>query len=194
MLGSPYRCASWFMRKTVQGGVGPQTMPNYYARQFMDHINILIDECIEEGQRKEDLIEMFANYNNFVRMARSRDDLTDEEIDQCQQYGDQFYKLRVLLFGYNGITNYIHMVGAGHFKHYLLKYRNLYRFSQQGWEAYNHLIKSFFYRRTQRGGSKGRGSDTKASKMEPIAKWILRNLFWQQGMHDKLSYSRQQMK
>jgi hypothetical protein len=190
LLGSAYRRASWFMRKTDTGGIGPQTMPNYYARQFMDNVLILINECYPEGERKQDIIAMFENYNNFIRMVRKREDFTDKEIEECQDFGDKFYALRIQLFGFDGITNYIHMVGAGHFKHYLIKYRNLYRFSQQGWEAYNHLIKSFFYRRTQRGGSKGRGSDLKASKMEPIAKWIVRNLFWQQGLEMTLEYQR----
>jgi hypothetical protein len=193
LLGSPYRRASWFMRKTETGGIGPQTMPNYYARQFMDKILLLINECYSDGTRKTEIIEMFEHYNNFIRMARKREDFTDEEIEECQEHADKFYALRIHLFGFNGITNYIHMVGAGHFKHYLIKYRNLYRFSQQGWEAYNHLIKSFFYRRTQRGGSKGQGSELKASKMEPIAKWIVRNLFWQQGLETTLSYQRQKV-
>jgi hypothetical protein len=45
------------------------------------------------------------------------------------------------------------MIGAGHLAEYLYKWRNLYRYSQQGWEAMNALIKTFFYRRTNHGGA-----------------------------------------
>jgi hypothetical protein len=156
----------------------------------MNKILLLINECYSDGTRKTEIIEMFEHYNNFIGMVQKREDFTDEEIKECQEYSDKFYALRIQLFGFDGITNYIHMVGAGHFKHYLIKYCNLYWFSQQGWEAYNHLIKSFFYHRTQHGGLKGHGSDLKASKMEPIAKWIVHNLFWWQGLETTLEYQR----
>jgi hypothetical protein len=45
-------------------------------------------------------------------MVRKRKDFTDKEIKECQDYGDKFYALCIQLFGFNGITNYIHMVGA----------------------------------------------------------------------------------
>jgi len=36
------------------------------------------------------------------------------------------------------------MLGAGHIGEYLLHHRNLYKHSQQGWEAFNALLKTFF--------------------------------------------------
>jgi hypothetical protein len=190
LLGSMYRKANWYLKKNANNGLGHQSMPNYYAREFMDNIELVADICFVDDKRKAEFLEMCHNYNMFIRCARKREDLTDEEIEQCQDYADKFYAQRIELFGYDGITNYIHMIGAGHFKHFLVKYRNLYRFSQQGWEAYNHLIKSFYYRRTQRGGAKGRSGEFKVSKMEPIAKWIVRKLFWQQGLETELDYMR----
>jgi hypothetical protein len=145
LLGSPYRKANWYMKKNESGGLGQQSMPNYYAREFMDQIELIADMCFIDNERKARFLEMCHNYSMFIRCARKRDDLTDEEIEECQDYGDKFYQQRIELFDYIGITNYIHMIGAGHFKHFLIKYRNLYRYSQQGWEAYNHLIKSFYY-------------------------------------------------
>ena len=72
------------------------------------------------------------------------------------------------------------MIGAGHLSYYLQKWRNLYRYSQQGWEALNSQIKTIYFRRTQRGGNKGDGEFN--SKVEPIGKWLQRSLFWKMGL------------
>ena len=71
------------------------------------------------------------------------------------------------------------MIGAGHFSYYLRKWRKLYCYSQQGWEALNSQIKTVYFRRTQRGGHKGGGDFN--SKVEPNSKWVQRNLFWKAG-------------
>ena len=51
---------------------------------------------------------------------------------------------------------------------------NLNKFSQQGWESLNALIKAFFFRRTNRGG----GDKNEKSKLVPIAKLLQRRLMW----------------
>jgi hypothetical protein len=50
------------------------------------------------------------------------------------------------LWQIEGVTNYIHMIGSGHVAVYLYKWKNLYQYLQQGWEAINSLIKTFFFR------------------------------------------------
>ena len=50
------------------------------------------------------------------------------------------------------MTNYIHMLGAGHVTYYLLKKRNLYRYSNQAWERLNKRMKRCYLTKTQRGG------------------------------------------
>ena len=58
--------------------------------------------------------------------------------------------------------------------------KNLYRYSQQGWEALNSQIKTVYFRRTQGGGHKD--NEEFNSKVEPIAKWVQHNLFWKGGI------------
>jgi hypothetical protein len=71
------------------------------------------------------------------------------------------------LVGYDGITNYIHMFGAGHKRYYLQKWRNLNRFQNQG-------------HRTKRGGGGKNAVDR--SKIKPIiARWIMRLMLWRTG-------------
>ena len=82
--------------------------------------------------------------------------------------------------GKEGVTNYIHMLGAGHFSHYLRKWRNLYRYSQQGWESLNSLIKSYYFHRTQRGGNGSRfdADDERSTRTKALGDWMQRRLFW----------------
>ena len=87
------------------------------------------------------------------------------------------YSILMLLFGYPGLTNYWHIVGSMHLAFYLRRYRNLYRYQNQGWEHMNHLLKRFFLTRTQRGGRCGKGN-TRASKVRSLGRWLQRRLMW----------------
>ena len=62
---------------------------------------------------------------------RQRENFTDE-IRLFQDTADNFIELRIELNGKEGMSCYLHDLAAGHFSYYLRKYRNLYRYSQQG--------------------------------------------------------------
>jgi hypothetical protein len=53
---------------------------------------------------------------------------------------DVWLKLWLGIAKREGVTNYIHMLGAGHIAHFLTKYKNLYRYSNQGWEFQNKQV------------------------------------------------------
>ena len=71
-------------------------------------------------------------------------DYKKEELKSFVEHADNFFQLWVELYGHQGITNYIHMIGSGHFEEYMAKWGNLNKYFQQGWEALNALIKLFF--------------------------------------------------
>lgn len=102
------------------------------------------------------------------------------QIDAFQCIADDFFSKWIDLIGYNGMTNYIHMLGAGHIRYYLQKWGNLNRFQNQGWEAYNAMITAFWHHRTRKGGGK-----VNRSKIVPIAQWILRLMLWRTGEAQK---------
>lgn len=81
--------------------------------------------------------------------------------------------------GYDGITNYMHMIGAGHLRYFLKKWRNLNRFSNQGWESYNAMVGAFWHHRTRKGGGK---NEKQQNKIKPIANWLLRLMLWRTGV------------
>jgi hypothetical protein len=110
---------------------------------------------------------------------QQKTDFTDEEIEAFQLQADEFFSRWAALAGYDGVTNYIHMLGAGHIRYYLQKWRNLNRYSNQGWENYNKLVAAFWHHRTTRGGYK---NILDRSKIRPIARWILRLMLWRTGV------------
>ena len=92
--------------------------------------------------------------------------------------------------GVEGMTNYIHLLGAGHDSYYLKKYRNLYRYSNQSWERLNKRVKRFYLQRTQRGGhGKFAGKDDTNALVcqhtKPIARWLQRVIMWNTGLGEK---------
>jgi hypothetical protein len=95
-----------------------------------------------------------------MEVARKPSDFTEEEVVNIQDLADEFFELWIDLKQKDRLGNYFHLIGAGHLSFYLREWGNLFRYSQQGWESMNSLIKSFFYRRTQQGGHRGKQMST----------------------------------
>ena len=79
------------------------------------------------------------------------------------------------------MTNYFHILRAGHFSYFLEKYGNLYLVSQRGWENANSRWKRTFHNNTQKGGRCG-GS----SKAGPVMYTMARPMLWRYGYLDGL--------
>ena len=111
-------------------------------------------------------------------MRKKGKDYTPEELKTYQSHADEFFQIWVELHSRQGVTNYIHMVGSGHMYEYMKRWGNLTKYSQQGWEALNALIKLFFFRRSNKGGKNSAGQAGSKSKLIPIAKLLQRRFFW----------------
>ena len=86
------------------------------------------------------------------------------------------------LTGGEHITNYIHMIGAQHVYYYLKRYRNLYMYSQQGWEAVNQKIKAWYFNNTNRGSNCGKQCYNE--HLLPIFKMCVCQIMWHTGLGD----------
>jgi hypothetical protein len=92
------------------------------------------------------------------------------------------------------MTNYIHVIGSGHLTYFAKQYGNLYRFSQQGWESMNKLIKHYYYNNTNHGGSYGNGGRDENGDYSkatitgqhcyPLMRFCQRFLMWKLGYGD----------
>jgi hypothetical protein len=175
-----YGCPSnWRFPVNLDGSMGAIKFANWRARRIVENLSAIIDLCFLDDQfdeEREKWKEVVQSYRTSMELLMQREDFTGPQIDNYQSAADKFFSQWISLVGYSGITNYIHMIGAGHIRYYLQKWGNLNRFSNQGWEAYNAMITSFWHHRTRKGGGK-----LKRSKILPIAQWILRLMLWRTG-------------
>jgi hypothetical protein len=188
ILGDEFNRTFW--RCPVEKGdtstakkVGIVSLSNGRSRKVLESIDDLIDLCIVNPDKNKKWKTAWAHYREaFVILRKSGEDYTKEEIETFQDKIDIFFQLWVELHQHEGLTNYIHMLGSGHVKRYMQEWGNLNKYSQQGWESLNALIKSFFFRRTNRGGS-NRGD---RSKLVPIGKLLQRRLMWLCNLTDDM--------
>ena len=133
--------------------------------------------CFQSENVQSEWCNCIGSYREAMVIARSHNDLSNDEICSFQKLIDNFYQSWIkLALGKRGMTNYIHLLGSGHISEFLFRWRNLYAHSQQGWEALNSLVKSVYFCRSSRGGGKGL-----KSKLYAVARWSQRRMLWASG-------------
>ncbi len=159
---------------------------NKKTRRFIGNLRILIDFIFDKEQdteQRDTWHDMISQYSMAMVILRKRSEYTDEDITRFQNLIDDFFQKYVSLTGSEGITNYIHMLGSGHIKYYMEQHRNLYKYSQQGWESLNSKYKQVFFRHTQRGGNYGKFvEESERTYLFSIMKAFQRELLWISGV------------
>ena len=127
--------------------------------------------------------ELLSVFVPMVERLEQREDFTDEDIADTHRLTATFMHHYVDIFGKDGVTNYIHLLGAGHITYYLLKYRNVARFSQQGWEALNQLLKQFYFNNTNQGECNGNsnGEMIRGQHLRPLMRLAMQRNLWLLG-------------
>ena len=160
-------------------------MDNNRTRAVMNMIEVIIEVSFSTTDtNKELLLRCFPRYRAAITILRKNTDATDDEIAIFQDHIDAWFQDWVKVYGKEGCTNYTHMLSSSHVMRYMQEWKCLHRFSQQGWEALNALIKAYFFRRTNRGGLSKNSS--KKSKLLGIARWLQRRIMWYSGHGDSL--------
>ena len=160
--------------------VGTINMENYKVRKIVDNLDKLIDISIVDDERKLRIKKCVKHYQELMCIMRKKEgNYTEEELACFQDHALEFFQLWVILYSWHGVTNYIHMIGVGHMLEYMQKYGNLNKYSQQGWEALNALIKLFFFCRTNKGRkNSGDGMTNLKSKLVPLGRLVQRRMLW----------------
>ena len=124
----------------------------------------------------------------LMDLLERKEDFTEEMIMDFHCLCAQFVHKYCDMFQGEGITNYIHLIGAGHLTYYLRKYRNLTKFCQQGWEALNQLLKQYYFNNTNHGGCNGnsKGKMEKFKHCLPLVKLCQRRTMWLLGLGEKI--------
>jgi hypothetical protein len=140
-------------------------------------------------------VSFYKNLNPMWDCIERKEDFGNSDIATLHKYTCNFMEQWLDLTKGKHMTNYIHIVGAGHLTYFASQYGNLYRFSQQGWESLNKLIKHYYYNNTNHGGSYGNGGkDTHGNYTNgtlsgqhcyPLMRFCQRFMMWKLGFGDK---------
>ena len=105
---------------------------------------------------------------------------------KCNDFSSSYYEATG---GDRGdMTNYTHLILSGHLVHFLRKYRNLYKYANQGWEAMNQKIKAFFFHNSNHGGAAGSkkgGCHGTNNHLVAIMRMNQRTMMWVLGIGDE---------
>ena len=137
---------------------------------MLESFEIIIDASVADATRIIKWKYCIPNYRDGIEILRQKKEFTDEEIKHFQQLIDSWFQVWIELHGLSGCTNYTHMLSSGHLAEYMFKWRNMYRFSQQGWENFNHVFSTVYFRRTNHGGRRHEGAIK--SKLIGIGRWL----------------------
>ena len=171
----------------------PLCLDNERCKAALHSVDIIIDFLFTDDNQPEKYKHCISLFRQLFVKLRKKTPFSDPEILEFQEISDKWFQMWMDLEGWEGCTKYTHMLGSGHIADLLFHHRNLYVFSNQGWEALNSLIKQVYFRRTGRGG--GRQS---ASRLLPIARWLQRQLVFmavnsEEDMMEKLEARRQEV-
>jgi len=164
--------------------VGIICLDDNRIRKVIMEYEALVQASVHDNARSEKYRVSIHHYRIAISILREKREFTDDRIKEFQLHVDEWFQLWNKLWSFEGCTNYTHVLSSAHMCEFMYKWRNLYRFSQQGWEKFNHIFSTFYFRRTNHGGK--RHADSIKSKLVPIAKWLQRRLLWLTNAADNI--------
>lgn len=189
VLGTLTRPKQWKMLLSKNNeAVLKVSLSNSKTRKFVSEIGVLIDYVFhhpEDAEKKHIWHTLIQDYSDAMDILLMRSEYTDEHISEFQRKIDDFFAAYVEKSGAGkeGVTNYIHMLASGHIRYYMITHRNLYKYSQQGWESLNEKFKLTFFNNTQRGGNFGKNTDeAERSYLKSVYRAFQRELLWVSGL------------
>lgn len=128
-------------------------------------------------QEKDDFNTVLKKYQEVLCFLNRRTEFKESDVREFQSLADDYGQKWMNVTGRDGQTNYEHFILTSHVSHYLLQDGNLYRFSQQGFEAMMSKIKCIYHRCTSRGGH---GSHIRSHILQ-ICHFLVRSMLWNSG-------------
>ena len=183
VLGGMFYKTSW--KVPVDGNkIKPVSLKNRRARKFLANVEKLYPLCLKHcnEERAKDWKDAIYFYREMIAALNERRNFDKEAAWKLQREKiDPFCDVWDRLHGYEGKTNYFHFLVSGHAAEQLANVGNLYRFSQEGFEAFNSLKKSVYHKQTAMGGGRAKVR----SHLLPVGRYLSRLLAWRFGDADR---------
>ncbi len=151
ILGDDDGPSQWNVPMSDDGKtVGTITLDNNRIRQIIEDFELIIAVSVSDEARHNKYLYCIQQYRYAMVIVRQQNEYSDDDIIRYQNHVDCWFQVWNELHSNSGCTNYTHMLSSGHLAEYMFKWRNLYRFSQQGFEKFNHVFSTFYFRRTDK--------------------------------------------
>jgi hypothetical protein len=135
-FGTEQSCSQWKLPLDKEQNLDTVTFSAWRVRKILLLLSDLAERLFRDMSNAACLPQwqnMLRIYMEVLTIAFQHEDFSDKDIEEFQDVIDIWYSKYVELLGMEGVSNYAHLLGAGHLYHYLKKWGNLYRFQQQGW-------------------------------------------------------------
>jgi len=185
ILGDDDGPAQWVLPYDAENKtVGVICLDNNRICKILQEYELLINSSVYDRERLTKYRNCIQDYRSAMGILREKREFIDKKIKEFQFLIDSWFQNWNLLWSIEGCTNFTHLLSSGHMTEFMYKWRNLYRFSQQGWEKFNHIFSTFYFRRTNHGGK--RYDHSRKSKLVPVGRWLQRCLLWMIGYGDQI--------
>ena len=146
----------------------------------MEDLKTLVKLAVTGSVEQSNWFPFLDQYIKLITLLTVSRDYTSQDIDLIEAYQDEAYRLlRAHCGGTDAITNYFHDLGSGHLLCMCRQYGNIWRFRNEGAEAYNKNLSkrcNMFNSNGNRGNVEGRGN---VLPFEVLGKWMGRYAMWQ---------------
>ena len=155
------------------------------AKLIMSNIDLILAETFDDDSEESELMcaewtNAFTLFQDVNKMHQCRTVFSDAMIDEYNKKSYKFFTLWLKLTGSAGVTNYFHHIISGHMRYFLIKYRNFYMYSQQGWEHLNKRANGIYHQHSQKGGNGSKEEDR--SHILPVFRFFARTFMWITGL------------
>jgi hypothetical protein len=123
------------------GELGEIKFNDRWANDIENSLDEILPLIItDQPDKLADWTSWMSKLSEFFKILGKRKDFMEPEIKDVHTKIDVWLKLWLGIAKREGVTNQIHMLGAGYIAHFLTKYKNIYRYSNQGWEFQNKQV------------------------------------------------------
>jgi hypothetical protein len=108
-------------------------LSNTQARLFIDNLGALIEVCATScgDETRSNWLQIADLFKEVADLLDSKKKFSFDDVCNFQRKADESCSLYFAETGWDGMTNYWHLLYAGHYAYFLSKIGNLYRYSQQ---------------------------------------------------------------
>lgn len=165
-----------------------KTLPGLYE---------LIDIAVVSEEDNKSWRAFIVSYLNCMDKVTSSKEYTPKDVDELDVLCKKMYHLLVTTIGgLEACTNYFHIIGSGHVVWMAREYGNLWRYRNEGVEAFNKIVSLRYNKFNKRGGyKKTRAGDEKRKCKEfwSLGQWLGRWSLWHLGYADAMQHDTQNM-